>query len=76
MTPQKALDQEGFLIFSAAWPRSNGAVVVNTDPFSAVEVGTKLVVIGEVTEAEARAWGRRVNFTFIPGAHYYKVIAE
>lgn len=76
MTPQEILDQEGFLIYLSTLAVAHGAVVVNGDLKSMVAFGTKLVVIGEVTRAEALEWAARVRCNIMPARHYYKVIAE
>jgi hypothetical protein len=74
VTAQEIYEREGFLVFSAVCEYRIGSVVESEREGSILPVGTKLVIVGELTEDEARRANKPLRL--IEAGKYYKVIAE
>lgn len=79
LTAQEAFEQEGYICHLSLNDHRPGTVVENICPSSAVDVGTKLVVVGNLSLNETRMYCERVGWSMysVPdGARFYKAVAE
>jgi hypothetical protein len=77
---QEIFEREGYLVLWSTVPQKIGEVAEVTESEQLIEKGTKLVVIGTVTRAEAVRYLRRnrlmEDLPFHQWPYLYKVVAE